>query len=192
MRKPKNKQGRPSSIRGPEHKSRSWGRPRTVGVDTQAVPRPFTEQHLSYISCLREFSVWLTVTQWLQWHPVELWAQGWHPGPRVQILVCMQWGADACPVSLKLALSGILCFSASVPRSLHTKCDSTHFPTDVNILYKNTTFWRPLALALPLSIKSQGKWCPDRSNASWEVLLFSCLLCWSVSEWYLKFSPLDF
>lgn len=120
-------------------------------------------------------------------------------GPRLappalgsRFLFCMQWGADACPVSLKLALSGILCFSASVPRSLHTKCDSTHFPTDVNILYKNTTFWRPLALALPLSIKSQGKWCPDRSNASWEVLLFSCLLCWSVSEWYLKFSPLDF
>lgn len=74
------------------------------------------------------------------------------PGPRVRIHVCLQCWADACPVFLKLTLSGILCFSTSVPRSLHTQCDSTHFPTDVNILYKNTTFWRPLVLALPSQV----------------------------------------
>lgn len=60
--------------------------------------------------------------------PVELCARGWHRGPRARIHVCLQCGADTCPVFLKLTLSGILCFSTSAPCSLHTQCDSTRFP----------------------------------------------------------------
>lgn len=47
-------------------------------------------------------------------------------GPTVQIHVHLQWGADACPVFLKLTLNGILCISASEPHSLYTQGYSTH------------------------------------------------------------------
>lgn len=47
-------------------------------------------------------------------------------GPTVQIHVRLQWGADACPVFLKLTLNGILCISASEPHSLYTQGYSTH------------------------------------------------------------------
>lgn len=79
-------------------------------------------------------------------------------GPTVQIHVRLQWGADACPVFLKLTLNEILCISASEPHSLYTRGYSTHFPLWVvetfyiKILHSDgRSYW-----LFPL--KSQGEW----------------------------------